>query len=578
MAVSGRKQVDLLGSVAAGSEEDFDHCCEPCLTTGQRIEAHGFCVTCQEYLCKTCHDVHRKSKVSRNHQILQRNDFDKIKTKRKSNNECTEMCQVHKKEIIKFYCPSHHTLGCNDCITLGHRTCKVDYIPEKCVGVADGKEFDDVMKKLDEKLKEASEISKKAKSSRSNINDYNKEAIKAITEFRKEINDRLDLMQKDALNNAEEIKSNNNKIIQHVFDTCENTISGIKCLQSSLHASKSTYQDGQLYIDMKRAESTLKSDELIDAEQTLRHTNMHYSFQRNSELETFFCKKMVLGEIVDHSRHESTKVIKTFDRLIGKEDIYVKTSSDYRDCDIAGCAVLNTNKLVVADRNNEKVKLISKENIVVQEEKFFSLNSLPYDIAVMSQDQFAVTMPDIKEIVVMKTDDKLSCVRSIKVDWSCYGIDYNEDCLYVACLWPSSVIVLNTQGDILNKIPLKFLSPNFIPYIAVSKDSKLLYISDYRKNSITSVSLQGKVTATYKHKHKDLCSPRGMLLLDDGSLLVCCSDNGTIYKVNGDLKQGKLMYKEKDKTNLQSICYSSRYNEVYVGCYEDNKLKVFDTQ
>ncbi|XP_060606058.1 E3 ubiquitin-protein ligase TRIM33-like [Ruditapes philippinarum] len=389
MAVSGRKQVDLLGSVAAGSAEDFDHCCEPCLTTGQHIEAHGFCVTCQEYLCKNCHDVHRKTKVLRNHQILQRNDFDKIQTTRKSYNECTEMCQVHKKEIIKFYCPSHHALGCNDCITLGHRTCKVDYIPEKCLGVADGKEFDDVMHKLGEKLKEASEISKKAKGSRSNINDYNKEIIKAITEFRKEINDRLDLMQKDALDNAEKIKSNTNKIIQHVLDTCENMISGIKCLQSSLHASKSNHEHCQLYIDMKRAESTLKSDELHEEKETLMHTNMHFSFQRNSELETFFCKKMIFGEIVDHSRYESTKGTKAVDRLIGKGDINVKTSSDTKECVISGCAVLNTNKLVLADSDNNKVKLISIENRLVQEEK--ALASRPIDIAVMSQDQFAVT-------------------------------------------------------------------------------------------------------------------------------------------------------------------------------------------
>ncbi|XP_060603201.1 uncharacterized protein LOC132756212 [Ruditapes philippinarum] len=571
MAVSGRKQSDLLGSVAAGSAEDFDHCCEPCLTTGQHIEAHGFCVTCQEYLCKTCHDVHRKTKVLRNHHMLQRNDFDKIKTKRKSNNECTEMCQVHKKEIIKFYCPSHHALGCTDCITLGHRTCKVDYIPEKCVDVADGKEFDDVMQKLGEKLKEASEISKKAKGSRSNTNDYNEEIIKAITDFRKEINDCLDLMQKDALNNAEEIKANDNKLIQHVLDKCENTISSIKCLQSSLRACKANHEHGQLYIDMKRAESTLKSDELNDAEQTLMHTNMHYSFQRNAELETLFCKKMVFGEIVHHSRHESTKVIKAVDRLIRKGDLNVKTSSDKKEFNITGCAVLNTNKLVLADYNNNKIKLISIENRLVQEEK--ALDSGPLDIAVMSHDQFAVTMPDINEIVVMTTDDKLSCVRSIKVDRTCCGIDFNQNCLYVACLYPPRVIVLNTQGDILNNMPLNFLSPSYAPYIAVRKDSKLLYISDYLNDSIVSVSLQGKVTATYKHT--DLSAPRGMLMLDDGSLLVCCY-NGTIHKVNGDLKQGKIMH--KDKTRLQSICYSSCYNEVYVGCgYNNYKLKVFDT-
>jgi 6-phosphogluconolactonase (cycloisomerase 2 family) len=61
----------------------------------------------------------------------------------------------------------------------------------------------------------------------------------------------------------------------------------------------------------------------------------------------------------------------------------------------------------------------------------------------------------------------------------------------------------------------------------VGKDSKHLYISDFGNNSITSVSLHGEVIATYKHT--DLSGPRGMLMLDDGSLLVCCYSNGTIH-------------------------------------------------
>jgi hypothetical protein len=240
-------------------------------------------------------------------------------------------------------------------------------------------------------------------------------------------------------------------------------------------------------------------------------------------------------------------------------------------CNISGCALLNTNNLVLADCNNNKIKLISIENKRVQEEK--ALDSNPFDIVVMSQDQFAVTMPDIKEIVVMTTHDELSCVRSIKVDRSCYGIDYNQDRLYVACLSPASVIILNTQGDIVNNIPLNLLSSLYTPYITVRrKDSKLLFISDRGNKSIASVSLQGEVTATYGHT--DLKVPRGMLLLGDGSLLVCCF-NGTIHKVNGDWKQGNIMC--KGVTNAKSICYSDHHDEVYVGCLGD-KLKVFGTK
>ncbi|XP_060563881.1 uncharacterized protein LOC132723222 [Ruditapes philippinarum] len=569
MAVSGRKQVDLLGSEAAGSAEDFDHCCEPCLTTDQRIEAHGFCGTCQEYLCGTCLDCHKKAKLSRNHNILYKDELDKLHSKQQSYNECTELCSAHKKEIIKFYCPSHKELGCNDCMTLGHRTCKIEYIPDKCRGIADGKEFDNVMQKLSGKLKEAEKISQMAKERSNDINECNKEIIKAITEFRKEINDRLDQMQQDVSRTAGAIKTKNNRTVQKVLDECASMISDIKRMQSKLDISKSNNQNSQLYIDMKRAESTLKSDELNDAEYPLINTNMHYSFEQNSDLESLLSKTMVFGEIVSHSCYESTQKMKSVDCLIVKGVINDKTSSDTKECNITGCAVLNTNKLVLADRNNKKVKLI--ENRLVQEEK--ALASRPIDIAVLSQDLFAVTMPQIKEIVVMTTDDKLSCDRSIKVNRKCYGIDFNQDCLYVTCLHPPSVIVLNTQGDILNNIPLTFLTSYYIPYIAVSKDSKLLYISDHNNNSVVSVSLQGEVIATYKHTN--LSGPWGMLVLDDGSLLVCCSDNGTIHKVNGDLKQGSIMC--EGLTCASSICYSVHHDEVYVGCLGIN-LKVFSTK
>ncbi|XP_060578756.1 uncharacterized protein LOC132735785 [Ruditapes philippinarum] len=570
MAVSGRKQRDLLGSIAAGSTEDFDYCCEPCLTTGQHVEAHGFCVTCQEYLCCNCLDCHKKAKLSRSHQILRKCDFDKLHAMQQPYNECTEHCSIHRKEIINFYCPSHHALGCKDCIHSDHRTCKIEYIPEKCAGIAEDKQFDDVMQKLDEKIKEAEEISKKAKRCRSDLNDNNKEIINAITDFRKEINDCLDSMQQDVLKYAKGIKSNTHNIVQHVLDKCGNIISYIKSLQSRLRSSRASHQNGQVYVDIKRSESTLKSDELNEVQETLMNTNLCYSFKRNVDLETLLSTKKLFGEIVNHPRNEATKKTKYVDNLVEIQDINVKTKSDKMSCNITGCAVINMNKLVLADFNNRKVKLISIENRLVQEEKV--LESAPWDITAMSQDQFAVAIPGIEKIVVMTTDVKLSCVNRIKVDRECYGIDFNQDCLYVACLSPPSAIVLNTKGDIMNDINLSFLNI-LTPYIAVKNDSQLLYISDFENDRIVSVSLEADIKDTYKHE--DLERPYGMLVLDDGSLLVCSSYNGTICQVREDLKQVKIMHENIFRP--KSLCFSRHYDEVYVGC-RSNQFKVLSTK
>jgi hypothetical protein len=274
-----------------------------------------------------------------------------------------------------------------------------------------------------------------------------------------------------------------------------------------------------------------------------------------------------MAEIVSPPCHETTKKTKYGDNLIEKEDINVNTKSDMAKSFITGCAVLNMNELVLADTDNKKVKLVSIENKLVQKEK--SLDTRPWDIAVISQDQFAVTMPGIKSIVVMTTDDKLSSVRSIKVGRECYGIDLNQDCFYVACLSPPSVIVLNTKGDILNDISLNFLTIGFAPYIAVRRDSKLMFISDSGHDSVMSVSLQEEVRVAYKHA--DLSGPCGLLMLDDRSLLVCCRCNDKIYQVKEDLKQVKIVH--ENIPDPYSICYNKHSGEVYVGCH-GNQLKV----
>ena len=237
MAVSGRKEADLLDSIAAGSAEDFDNKCDPCQTEGQYIEAHGFCIQCQEYLCKTCYDCHRKTRFSRSHTILEKDEFDKVHIAGPYK-ECSEECPLHLKEIITFYCPTHSTLGCNDCMTIAHRACKIDYIPDKCSGLVNGKEYHDIMMELGKKLKEAEEVSKMAEGSRRDINYISKEIIKTVAEFREEINNRLDQMQRDIVNKVESKTSCNLKIVKKVIDTCGNIISDVKNLHSSLRTSK----------------------------------------------------------------------------------------------------------------------------------------------------------------------------------------------------------------------------------------------------------------------------------------------------------------------------------------------------
>ncbi|XP_045176846.2 uncharacterized protein LOC123537260 isoform X2 [Mercenaria mercenaria] len=524
MAMSGRISSDFQGPISLGSAEDSDHSCQPCLHIGKHVTAHGFCVECQEYLCKTCVEYHKRKKFSRNHQLLDKDKFEKHVISRKDSEECTEKCSVHKKEIIKFFCPTHKALGCNDCIILDHRACKIDYIPDKCAGIGASKEYRDIMKKLNEKNKDAEDVTKKAEVRDKEIDKCHANIIKELLNFRKEINERLDQLQYEIQKDADKKKSNDKKIIQMVLDECANMSSDIMKLQSSLQANKSSRQNGQLYINMKRAESKLKLDEVQMAVENLAKTEMQYFFERSTDLENVLSKHNIFGKL-SISTNLVTFTKKKIKSLTHKEDIDVRTKSDsgWFYCYITGCAILSTNKLVLADNNECKLKVFDRQSTTLIEE--IKLESNPSGIVVMPYDQIAVTVPGNKEILIMKTAGKLSTVHKIPVKCDFRGITYHQDYLYLVCKNPKSVLVLDTQGTIQYSISLNndiFKHPKSI---VVSEDSRHFYINDYASDCVVSITLQGDVSAVYKHK--ELSEQRGMVMLDDGSLLVCCYNSNS---------------------------------------------------
>ncbi|XP_053383720.1 uncharacterized protein LOC128549950 [Mercenaria mercenaria] len=563
MAVSGRKVSDFHGSVSKGSAEDFDHSCEPCLAIDQYVEAHRFCVDCQEYLCKTCFACHQRTKASKHHQLLDKDNMGKLNVRNKDSAVCTEKCLIHKNEIIKFFCTNHEFLGCTDCITLNHRTCKIDYIPDKCAGIGDSDECRKILRELDQKIKDIDAVIKMAtlqdKQKQSSYDDVIKEIIK----FRKEINDRLDQLQKQIQREAENKKIKDKQTFKNVLDTCAAVSSDIKRFLSDLQDNKSSRQDGQLYILIKQAKSILKLDGLKNAQESLDKTSIQYTFERNKELENLLTKQDVFGTLNLVTLVQK----KVFDKLTHIGDINVKTKPDWQESWITGCAILSSNKVILADCNNKKLKVVDTHSkTVIEEEK---LDTKPYDIAVLPQDQIAVTMPEKEKILIMTTAGKLSISRSIPMKQRCKGITYHQGKLYVVCWDPNSVHIVDIQGNVNNIISLNreiFAAPN---YILLSKDARHIYISNYTSHSVVSVTLQGDVLAVYEHQ--DLSKPMGMAMLDDGSLLVCCYYNNAIHHISGDLKQGRTI--SDGLQRLQSICYNHHQQEVYIGGY-CNQLKI----
>lgn len=431
--------------------------------------------------------------------------------------------------------------------------------------MADNSEYKTVTKKLEQLLKDAADVKEKATTRDEEIDTFYGNLIKEVFKFRQDVNDRLDELQREIVAEADTKKTIDKQIVRTVLGTCTSVSSDATKLLSSMK-NKSAKQTDQFNDSIKEAKSILKSNTIKNTAELLEKTDKQYIFECNPDLKETLSVPHIFGKLNLHSLVVIPKKRKVFDKVDQLEDINVKTKSDKADCDIKGCEVICANKIVLADWGNKKVKILDSERNIIVDEK--ELEALPSDVAVLLPDKIAVTIPGKRVVHIMSTSEKLSTVQKIPIRGECTGIAYHNNYLYVICRSPKFIYVIDTQGDVQNTITLDsdlFSDPS---NIVISEDSSLIFLNDFDGNCVASVTVQGETTAIYKQK--DFAKPRGMLMLDDGSLLVCCW-NGTIHHLQKDLKQGQKI--TGGMKHLRSICYNIDQNVYYIGSWT-NLLRV----
>ncbi|XP_053390551.1 uncharacterized protein LOC128553429 [Mercenaria mercenaria] len=295
MAVAGRKTETKLSAI--GTSLNISHNCGPCETDKDHIEAYGYCIDCEDYLCNVCFKSHGKNKASRHHTLL---TYDEISTENVSQlktSTCTDICTVHKKESVKFFCSKHKVLGCNDCMTLGHRTCVIQYIPDKCKGISDSLEYKTTVSYLAQELEEINSHIVKVNVKDGIAESMHDQCIKEINNFQTQLNERIDQLRIQIQNDADKIKSKNKEDIQKVVNALHEKKSRLEQAEFDINKHKTANQEGQLFISIKRAQSVLREKERNVSHMSVTNENMLYKFEPSHRLRSILAEPDIFGKL-----------------------------------------------------------------------------------------------------------------------------------------------------------------------------------------------------------------------------------------------------------------------------------------
>ncbi|XP_060564349.1 E3 ubiquitin-protein ligase TRIM71-like [Ruditapes philippinarum] len=581
MAVPGKKASQNFSStLSRGGAEDFDIYCQICDRDDIRLPAFGYCVDCEEHLCQSCFNTHRRPKPLRHHQLLDKDHMphkQKLKsTSSPQTSDLTKPCTKHTKEMIKFYCHDHNTLICSVCVTLEHSptSCHVDYIPDISAQIIDSIEFKETLKDINKLTDKCSQITSDLKQKVAKSTTSLKDAIAEIENFRKEINKRLDELEKEVKDTATAIQHDNNEKLKTTETACGDINKSLQASAYTLKHLNSNKKTDQLFTELKIAQQMIQDNNNMISQLTTINGIDDYKFEPNQDIKKILQNEKTLGTFSSKKlKHpaEPKNQGAVAAKMSTPRTINVKTSLDKEDCWITSIAVSPQNQLFAIDFSNEFIKKIDMKSEHI---KSLKVGPGPTDLTIITADTIAVTFPEFKTIKFFSlSSDSHPLKNKLKVAGQCYGISHHQGKLAVTFEKPGKLQIMDLEGNTEITVQKDSNGDNIFSqpwYVTTNNHS--IYVSDCSNDVVLRFNWKGEMIGLV-----GIEGSTGITLLDDGSLLVNDRNNKCIHRVSGDCKDSKTVLEDLDHS--QALCWCAETSTLCVSRFnkqsDDNYIKLY---
>ncbi|XP_060585267.1 uncharacterized protein LOC132741170 [Ruditapes philippinarum] len=194
--------------------------CDPCYQDGDNKEAEGFCVECQHYLCDQCFKYHCLPIPMKHHKLLGKSEM----PKRKVDESLSETCSHHEGEMIKYYCKTHGTVGCNSCMIIHHKPClEICTLTDIAKDVELSPAYKDFCTRMETTKTNLEDQIKTARENIAICRSCRETALTEINQLQQKINIQFELQKQELAKEAEEKENNEARKLKQVEDSANDS-------------------------------------------------------------------------------------------------------------------------------------------------------------------------------------------------------------------------------------------------------------------------------------------------------------------------------------------------------------------
>lgn len=522
--------------------------CEPCLNDDKpsEVAAAGFCLECNEHLCKLCKSCHKRSKATRSHTIVEIED----QSEKEEFNvlRCLTECPEHKGENVMYLCKTHDVICCHKCIIPDH---------QKCDGLV---YLQDVVKESEpEKREKVSNLSVKVTSLENHVQDLTKQNLKQksvaensevevkkyLNHFKKKLDASFNKVKEAVLEDMGKQKMELLKKMDEREESLEAFKTDIKSAKSQLDLvskyGKPLHHfmiERKLRDDIESLDSSVKSDS-ISVPVVLKKFSCRDTTS-DTTIEKYLMDAMKL-EICDdelvhpdiHYAHEARKphLIAMFE-LTKKE---YKGRINARSCawvgDFIVVAVQGPNCLLCVD--------LTKNQVI----STYQCDSSPLSVRTVRENKVAVCLPDVGQVLTLTVNEGvLNIAKTLRV--TPQTTDFLPDTKQSRWIYQvpeeETVSVCNSSGNVISQFELSTIcheADKNVHYIDFDPETQVLYVSCFDSKKLVAFDItEGNVV--FEYKHQNLQYPCYPTVDAEGNIYIPSTGN-TAHSIHQINRQGK---------------------------------------
>ncbi|KAH3779310.1 hypothetical protein DPMN_157111 [Dreissena polymorpha] len=480
-------------------------------------------------------------------------------------------CNIHNNKKLKMFCQDHSQLCCSDCVLLNHRQCtNLALISESVKKLS--QDMQQLSNKIQTIISELNEFKSMQESSIQSVEGSYSEKLQEIRELRQQFNAALDKLEHATLKELDETKIALQTSLKKDVDNCSRLKDELQQLGEAavqvLH-DKSTKE--LEFIAQRKC-----IDKVQESESYLKENNMKVQssiiFKANINIEQYLSKQSSLGKIIDSMQSLTLEMNTDQVLTVKRKSLYnVKISQDkIKNC-VKGMCSLPGGQVIVADRNNKRVKMLDQHYNV---SSHCDLSSSPIDICQITSSEVAVTLGGSDVQFISVSNGQLVNGRRLRLPHNAVGIAHHQGLLYITS--HNALYHYTLTGALVKKLYEDTRDRNTVFKCAVSPAGDKIYATNHDQHKLITLATDGTLISTFTDP--ELQNPECVHITPSGQVIVCAFKSNTVIQVDhqGKKKLATLASQKDGLCEPVSVCYNINTDQIIVEV--DDSIMVMDLQ